>query len=113
MPPDLEAARERLMAEREKLIRSLEEEELPELDQLTYGSQAASASQVFEQTRALALRGNLEHLLRQVEDALARCEAETYGICEICDREIPVERLEILPYAARCVPCQERREGGT
>ena len=113
MPPDLEAARGRLLAEREKLIRSLEEAELPELDQLTYGSQAASASQVFEQSRVLALRGNLEHLLRQVEDALAQCEAETYGICEICGREIPPERLEILPYAARCVPCQERREGGT
>jgi RNA polymerase-binding transcription factor DksA len=111
VPLDLEAVKERLTAERAKLIRSLKEEELPELDQLTYGSQAASASQVFEQSRTLALRGNLEDLLRQVEDALARCNAKTYGICEICGREIPPERLEILPYAARCVPCQENREG--
>jgi hypothetical protein len=79
MAPELQAARKRLLAERERLLQSLDQERLPELDQLTYGSQAASASQVFEQSRALALRGNLQELLRQVNEALARCEAGAYG----------------------------------
>jgi len=110
MAPDLEAARKRLLAEREKLLQSLDQERLPELDQLTYGSQAASASQVFEQSRALALRGNLQELLRRVDEALARCAEGTYGACEICGQNIPPERLDILPYAARCIRCQEDQE---
>ena len=48
--------------------------------------------------------------LREVEDALDRLEAGTYGICEDCGAAINLERLKILPFTICCVQCQEKRE---
>lgn len=73
---------------------------------MTYGSQAAAASQVFEQQRDLALRDrNVEHLA-QVEEALRRLDEGTFGTCVRCGRPIAAERLEAIPWAAHCIDCQ-------
>ncbi|HMM29082.1 MAG: TraR/DksA C4-type zinc finger protein [Chloroflexota bacterium] len=48
--------------------------------------------------------------LREVEDALARYEAGTYGICENCGQEIDIARLEAIPYTRVCLRCAEQRE---
>ena len=74
--------------------------------QMTYGSQAAAATQVFEQQRDLALRDRAVARLAQVEAALARLDAGTYGRCTTCDVAIPAERLAALPWAALCITCQ-------
>ncbi|MEV0155733.1 TraR/DksA family transcriptional regulator [Micromonospora sp. NPDC050686] len=47
--------------------------------------------------------------LAQIGDALRRMAEGSYGRCERCAGQIPAERLEILPHAALCVPCQSRR----
>lgn len=73
---------------------------------MTYGSQAAAASQVFEQQRDLALRDrNVDHLA-QVEEALRRLDDGTFGACTRCGRPIAAERLEAIPWAAHCIDCQ-------
>lgn len=46
--------------------------------------------------------------LRQVDQALARIEAGTYGICAHCRRPIPAARLEARPFAEYCVRCAEK-----
>lgn len=46
--------------------------------------------------------------LQQVDDALARLDAGTYGICASCGRPIPAGRLEVRPFAEHCVACAER-----
>ncbi|WFE55320.1 TraR/DksA C4-type zinc finger protein [Micromonospora sp. WMMD1155] len=33
----------------------------------------------------------------------------TYGLCERCHESIPAERLDVLPHARFCVPCQEKQ----
>ena len=43
--------------------------------------------------------------LRQIEAALQRLEAGTYGRCPACGAPIAWERLEILPHIATCAPC--------
>lgn len=43
-----------------------------------------------------------------IDDALARIEDGSYGICESCGRPIPVARLEALPHARTCVHCAAR-----
>ncbi|HEU5034097.1 MAG TPA: TraR/DksA C4-type zinc finger protein [Mycobacteriales bacterium] len=48
----------------------------------------------------------------RVREALARIEAGTYGRCVDCGAELPEERLEARPEAARCVDCQQRAEAG-
>ena len=47
--------------------------------------------------------------IEQITGALRRLADGTYGVCESCDRSIPAERLEVLPHARFCVPCQEKR----
>ena len=74
--------------------------------QMTYGSQAAAATQVFEQQRDLALRDRAITRLDQVEAALARLDAGTFGRCTSCGRAIAEERLQALPWAALCIGCQ-------
>jgi DnaK suppressor protein len=49
--------------------------------------------------------------LDQISGALRRIAEGTYGICEKCDAPIPPERLEVLPHARFCVPCQQKHYG--
>jgi DnaK suppressor protein len=52
-------------------------------------------------------------LLRQADqlnEALARLEAGTYGICQMCSKPIAAPRLQALPHATCCVECQARQE---
>jgi DnaK suppressor protein len=51
-------------------------------------------------------------LLRQIDRALEKIEEETYGICDITEEEIPIKRLEAIPYATMTVKAQEKFEKG-
>lgn len=62
--------------------------------------------ELFERSKDVALRDNAHILLEAVEAALAKIEDGTYGICDACGKDIPVERLEALPSAALCIECQ-------
>jgi len=105
MELDLDLARDALVTERERLMTTLSAGiEAP--GQMTYGSQAAAASQVFAQQRDLALRDHGLHQLELVEGALARLDAGTYGTCIRCGQAIAPGRLEALPWAAMCIACQ-------
>ncbi len=57
-----------------------------------------------------ALLENSADQRAQVEQALARLDAGTYGICVDCGQPIPDARLEVRPEAARCVTDQEKYE---
>jgi DnaK suppressor protein len=73
--------------------------------QMTYGSQAAAASHVFEQQRDLALRDRAQQQLALVDAAIARLDAGTFGRCLRCGKSIAPERLEALPWAEHCIDC--------
>lgn len=62
-----------------------------------------------EWSRLSALSDAAALELQQVNDALARVDAGTYGICAGCGRPIPDGRLEIRPFAEFCVACAEKR----
>ncbi len=57
----------------------------------------------------IALRINrLDYLqLKLVEEALARIDSEEYGVCMDCENAISSGRLEAIPWAVRCIACQE------
>jgi RNA polymerase-binding protein DksA len=79
---------------------------------MTYGSQAAAASQVFEQQRDLALRDRAIAQLALVDAALARLDDGSFGVCLRCGRPIAPGRLEALPWAAHCIDCQTAIDRG-
>ena len=103
--PDFSAARSALLIDRARLVEDVEETIIAP-EQMTYGSQAAAASQVFAQQRDLALRERAEHQLALVDQALARIDDGTFGTCQDCGRPIGADRIEALPWAARCIDCQ-------
>ena len=69
------------------------------------GHSTGERSQVIAVVRAL--RSNL----RDVERAIVKMDAGTYGICERCGRPISVERLEALPWAVLCIDCKQQAGG--
>jgi DnaK suppressor protein len=105
MPTHDDEMRAALLAERERLAGE-RAETIVAPDPMTYGSQAASASQVFAQQRDLALRDRTDHQLELVDEAIARLEAGTFGACVRCGHPILADRLEALPWAPRCIDCQ-------
>ena len=59
-----------------------------------------------ERERDLALSAQALAAVEDIDRALAKIDAGTYGICERCGKPIPKERLRALPYAALCVACK-------
>jgi len=43
--------------------------------------------------------------MQQIDHALLRLDTGTYGTCESCHQPIPDERLELIPFATKCVAC--------
>jgi len=76
-----------------------------------YGTHMAdSASQVFEQTKTLAVCQRLRRTLEEVNRALEKMDKGIYRICDRCRGPIDPARLKALPYATLCKACQERLE---
>ncbi|HEX5366820.1 MAG TPA: TraR/DksA C4-type zinc finger protein [Acidimicrobiales bacterium] len=59
-----------------------------------------------ERERDLALSAQARAAVEQIDAAIAKIRAGTYGRCESCGATIPRERLKALPYAALCVRCK-------
>ena len=104
---DLVAARRALEAERARLLEELGEP-IESPGQMTYGSQAAAASHVFEQQRDLALRDRSRVELHRVETALRAIGDGSYGTCVTCGKPIVPERLEAIPWASQCIDCARK-----
>jgi DnaK suppressor protein len=59
--------------------------------------------------------GNLErnsNRLREVQAALGRMAAGTFGICLGCEENINMKRLTAVPWAPFCIACQELADRG-
>ena len=54
----------------------------------------------------LVLSAQARAAIDEIDLALAKIDAGTYGACERCGKDIPTARLQALPYAALCVACK-------
>ncbi len=70
------------------------------------------ANNAYNREFMLALSGSERDLLRDVEAAIQRVEAGTYGVCRPCGRKIPAARLKAVAWARYCIDCQEQVEQG-
>jgi DnaK suppressor protein len=117
---DLDTARERLLAERTRVldeVQTLHEDLSHSLEDATDedGNDSHlgdSATETLDREIEQSLEENAEHLLASIDAALKRVEDGTYGICERCGRPIGDERLEALPYATKCIECKRLEERG-
>ena len=63
------------------------------------------ATIAFERQQVVALLDAARRRLADVEAALERRQTGGYGVCEVCGRPIPAERLAARPSARTCVAC--------
>lgn len=61
-----------------------------------------------ERERDLLLSASARHAVDEIDRAVARMDAGTYGLCVPAGRRLPVARLEAIPWAEVCVDCQQR-----
>jgi RNA polymerase-binding transcription factor DksA len=64
----------------------------------------------FDREFALSLVSSEQDALYEIEEAMKRLEAGTYGVCAMCDKLIRKERLEAVPFTRMCVQCQSVEE---
>jgi DnaK suppressor protein len=117
---DQKEFRRLLEEERDRLTEELEalEEHTPEVEHQagvdlggSYDEDFADvAGDTFEREKGFAIESSVQALLTQVEEALARLDEGTYGICENCGRAIHPARLKAIPYAKLCIDCKAREE---
>jgi RNA polymerase-binding protein DksA len=111
-PTRLEQYRQLLLTRQQQLVQhifTLEED----MEAMDADRDIERTDRVQEEALQTALTALDEQSRREVEEiqaALSRLEAGTYGTCEACRETISPERLEALPMARRCIDCQERLE---
>lgn len=71
---------------------------------------ADQGSATFSRELDMTLEEQARESLTQIERALARMDAGTYGTCARCGATIPAERLEAMPEADLCLSCKEHEE---
>lgn len=72
--------------------------------------QADAGSDAYDRDFALSMLSKEQDALYEIEEALKRMDAGTYGICEISEKKIPQLRLEAIPFARYTVECQAQLE---
>jgi DnaK suppressor protein len=63
------------------------------------------ATIAFERSQIAALARQARQHLGEVESAMSRIQAATYGLCQTCGGHIASERLEARPTARTCIRC--------
>jgi len=56
------------------------------------------------------LCGRNNRVLREIEQALQDIEDGEYGICDLCNEDIPIKRLKVRPIARYCISCKSQLE---
>jgi DnaK suppressor protein len=112
--------RELLIEERKRLEEELEqvrnrhtdmENALPEEGEGGDEDTADLASAMMDKEMDLSVEDEIEDILSHVDRALQKLEEGTYGICDVSGNEIPINRLEAIPYATLTIECQSLSEG--
>ena len=114
----LSKLKEALLEERGKLLEQISEHE-KEIEEALQNesaseripdpSTAEGGTLSFEYEMARELDEAAADRVRQIDHAMARMDAGTYGICEECGKDIPMERLKFMPHVTLCVECARKK----
>ena len=115
---ELEALRQQLLDERERLAREIAELDADLSESLEESSEESPYDQHMAETAAvtldreidLTLQDNARATLGQIDRALAKLESGTYGMCDKCGKSISEGRLSVAPFATLCIDCKRLEE---
>ena len=110
----IEKQRERLLQEKKKIEKEIEdlrkEDPFSDPERLVDNKEDEDAREEIGHETIMAQVSSLEATLKDINIVLERIEKGEYGKCEICGREIGIERLEIAPASRFCIECQRKME---
>jgi DnaK suppressor protein len=111
---DIDRFKKRLLELKEQysqIVRHVSEEvKVPEEAKGYSQHQADEGTDDFDRSISLQVSDEEFKILRQIDRALEKIEEQTYGVCDITGDEIPLPRLEAIPYATMTVKAQEMLE---
>lgn len=118
LTPFLEKQKDRLLQLRDSLLDSMSGVAKDTLRARAEGSEASAfgmhqadaGSDAYDRDFALSLLSQEQDALYEIEEALKRVDAGTYGVCEMSGEKIAQARLEALPFARYTVECQAQIE---
>ena len=102
----LEGERKRILEDLNQLKRSHPLDERREGS--PFGKREEEATESMELEKRLALESRLNSLLGELDRALQKLDAGTYGICDICNISIDPARMQALPQAILCLSCRQK-----
>ena len=112
--PTISALREELLRQRMHLRVEIQTQGAdPDSDDVTFAQDSGFADRSHsteERSRLISVVRALRSNLLDVERALAKMDAGTYGICERCGNPISPERLEALPWAMLDIDCKQKAD---
>ena len=73
---------------------------------------ADNATETYMRELDEGLGENADHLISEIQAALARIEGGSYGTCIACGKPIDADRLEAIPYATLCIDDKRAQERG-
>jgi len=104
---------EELRNEMTKMVQETSKDVKTEAETKGYSQhQADEGTDDFNRSLALQLTDKEIKVVQQIDRALEKIEEGTYGICDLSEDEIPLKRLEAIPYATMTVAAQEKLEKG-
>jgi DnaK suppressor protein len=113
---DIEKFRQRLLEMRlrfTQLVKHVNDEvKTPDESKGYSQHQADEGTDDFYRNVSLQVSDEEYKILRQIDRALEKMDENTYGVCDISNEEIPIARLEAIPYATMTVKSQELLEKG-
>jgi RNA polymerase-binding transcription factor DksA len=110
--------RQRLLDLRDELVDSMSGMTRDTIRNAPEGSEASGSGQhqgdagsdAYDRDFALSVLAKEQDALYEIEQALRRIQAGSYGVCEMSSRKIPQARLEAIPFARLTVECQAQWE---
>jgi len=96
--------RENLIRQADGTVASLKD------SQVHFSDPVDQASHEEAQNFMLRIKDRESRLIRKIDEALFRLQSGTYGICEMCEEEISVERLKARPVTTFCIRCKTKME---
>jgi len=106
----LTVRRDELRAEYAQTMAEIAELQRDRLTDSAGDDQADTGTKTFEREQEISLANGMLERVTQVERALERLDEGSYGWCERCGNQIPVERLAAFPSATLCVTCKQLEE---
>ena len=106
--------RDKLLGRRESLVGQVQEAELYSRERDSEATQdpADMAANAYTKELLVSMSDNDRQLLKLIDEALERIEAGGYGKCVRCGNPLPDKRLDAVPWARHCLPCQDLQEKG-